>query len=303
MLVVGSIETDEIITQILAGMKDKDLQKKMWAEDEHHEDLQKVLASIRAHEAADFRQAASNTESGSFIVKMKCHKCGKLGHAKKNCKAGEEKVSSKCGFCGGPRKCKMKKCRAYNSKCNTCNQFGHYSNCCTDFTKSWARKTCDVTAVSQVEDDMVESNHIQLNNVSSKKVYRKTTNNAQGKMNNNKAIIHGSRRADVTSGDVDDSKVVHNKANREDVTNEDIDDTNVVRNEPQMAVSSSEDVHDGKVENNEATNNHVIRINHVAANQTAASVVWCPKVGKFVQKASKNYIPLKMEVETLHDVT
>merc|ERR1712082_491342 len=62
---------------------------------------------------------------------MKCHKCGKLGHDQKNCKAGEEKMSSKCGFCGGPRKCKMKKCRAYNSKCNTCNQWGHYSGCCS----------------------------------------------------------------------------------------------------------------------------------------------------------------------------
>ena len=78
-------ETDEIITQILAGMRDKDLQKKMWAEDEHHEDLQKVLATIKSHEAADVRQAASNTESGSFVAKMKCHKCGKMGHAQKNC--------------------------------------------------------------------------------------------------------------------------------------------------------------------------------------------------------------------------
>merc|ERR1712082_536437 len=65
---------------------------------------------------------------------MKCHKCGKLGHDQKNCKAGEEKMSSKCRFCGGSRKCKMKKCRAYNSKCNTCNQFGHYSSCCSGQT-------------------------------------------------------------------------------------------------------------------------------------------------------------------------
>ena len=98
-------ETDEIINQILAGMRDKDLQKKMWAEDEHHEDLQKVLATIKSHEAADVRQAASNNESGSFVAKMKCHKCGKVGHAQKNCKAGEGKtISSKCGFCGGSSK-------------------------------------------------------------------------------------------------------------------------------------------------------------------------------------------------------
>merc|ERR1712082_498121 len=202
MLVVGSIETDEIISQILAGMRDKDLQKKLWAEDEHHEDLQKVLATIRAHEPADVRQAASNTESGAFVTRMKCHKCGKLGHAQKNCKAGEGKMmSSKCGFCGGSNKCKMKKCKAYNSKCNTCSLFGHFSHCCTEFTKSRARKTRDVTAVSQVEDgDKVESNHVRLHNISQEKVYRKTTNNAQGKMNSNKAVIHGSRREDITSG-------------------------------------------------------------------------------------------------------
>merc|ERR1712082_464187 len=53
---------------------------------------------------------------------------------------------------------------------------------------------------------------------------------------------------------------------------------------------------------NEFTNNHVIRINRADTKQSAMSVVWCPKVEKFVQKASKNYVPLKMEVETLHDV-
>merc|ERR1712082_558217 len=255
MLVVGSIETDEIISQILAGMRDKDLKKKLWAEDEHHEDLQKVLATIKSHEAADVCQAASNTESGSFVAKMKCHKCGKLGHAQKNCKAGEGKMmSSKCRFCGGSSKCKMKKCWAYNSKCNTCNLFGHFSNCCTEFTKSRARKTRDVTAVSQVEDNVVESNHIRLQAVSQEK----TSNNAQGKVSDNKAATHGPRRADVTNGDVDDSKVVHNNH------------------------VTSEDVNDSKVKENEVTNNHVIRINRVESHQSAMSVVWCTKVGRFV---------------------
>merc|ERR1712082_298184 len=109
------------------------LQKQLWAEDQHMQDLPALIAKIKAHEAADSRQAASN-ESGSFI-KMKCHKCGKNGHTQRNCKSGEGKMtSSKCGFCGGPSKCKMKKCKAYNIKFNTCSLVGHYSSCCTDFT-------------------------------------------------------------------------------------------------------------------------------------------------------------------------
>ena len=103
--------TDEIINQLIAGMRDKELQKQLWAEDKHLQDLPTVLANIKSHEAADSRQAASNNESGSFVIKIKCHKCGKVGHAQRNCKAGEGKTtSSKCGFCGGSNKCKMKKC-------------------------------------------------------------------------------------------------------------------------------------------------------------------------------------------------
>merc|ERR1712239_119916 len=185
-------------------MRDKDLQKKMWAEDKHHEDLQNVLATIKSHEAADVRQAASNNESGSFVARMKCHKCGKVGHAQKNCKAGEgKKIPSKCGFCGGSNKCKMKKCKAYNSKCNTCNLFGHYSNCCTDFTKARARKTRDVTAVSQVEDNGEESNHIRLQNISQEKI----SNNTQGEVSDNKAATHGPGRDDVISKDVNNDKI------------------------------------------------------------------------------------------------
>ena len=48
----------------------------------------------------------------------------------------------------------------------------------------------------------------------------------------------------------------------------------------------------------------MIRLHHLATTnlQTAASIVWCPKVGKFVQKTSKNHVPLKLEVATLPDV-
>merc|ERR1712239_41636 len=165
----------------------------------------------------------------------------------------------RCGFCGGSNKCKMKKCKAYNSKCNTCNLFGHYSSCCTDFTKAQARKTRHVTTVSQLEDSGEESNHIRLSNISQEKI----SSNTQGEVGDNKAATNGPGRDDVIS---------------EDINNE-------------------------QIEENEATNTHVIRINRVESHQSAMSVVWCPKVGRFVQKASKNYVPLRMEVKTLHDMT
>ena len=131
-------------------MKDKDLQKDLWAKDKKHEDLAKVLATIRAREAADDSQAAFGAESGSAALKkMKCHKCGKWGHHQKDCRGKEEKSSSsKCGFCGGSEKCRMKKCKAYNIKCNSCNLFGHFKSCCTDFTKSRARTDRDKAVIS-----------------------------------------------------------------------------------------------------------------------------------------------------------
>merc|ERR1712239_44962 len=207
---------DEVIQQLLAGMRDKDLQKQLWADDQHMQDLPALLTKIKSHEAADSRQAASNGESGSFIIKMKCHKCGKTGHTQRNCKSGEGKtMSSKCGFCGGPSKCKMKKCKAYNIKCNTCSLFGHYSSCCTDFTKTRARKVRDVTAASAVEDSGEESNHIvRLSNISQEKIssgtqeevsnvelsnvsQEKISNKSQGKGGDNKVTTNRSRGDDA----------------------------------------------------------------------------------------------------------
>ena len=47
----------------------------------------------------------------------------------------------------------------------------------------------------------------------------------------------------------------------------------------------------------------VITINHVNhINQKARSIVWCPKVNRFVQKTWANHEPLNLEVETLHGV-
>ena len=62
-------QEEEIIIQILCRMKDKDLQKDLWTKHEEHEDLAKVLATIRASEAAGDSQAASGSESGSAALK------------------------------------------------------------------------------------------------------------------------------------------------------------------------------------------------------------------------------------------
>merc|ERR1712239_34210 len=198
------INQDEIITQLVTGMRDKDLQRQLWAENKHLQDLPTILAKIKSHEVADSRQAASNSESGSFVIKLKCHKCGKVGHAQRNCKAG-------------------------NIKCNTCNLFGHYSSCCTDFTKSRARKTRDVSAVSTVEVSGEESNTVRLSNVSQEKIssgtqeevsntelsnvsQEKISNRSQGEGGDNRAAIHVPGRDDVISEDVNNTKIEENEA-------------------------------------------------------------------------------------------
>merc|ERR1712082_167028 len=105
---------------------------------------------------------------------------------------------------------------------------------------------------------------------------RQKKKKAVDKMNANKVVMNESKQADVTNNKAD---VINNQANSENVTSEDIN-------------------------NNKAGNHHMLRINHVASHsfQTASAVVWCSKAGKFVQKASKNYVPLKMEVETLREI-
>merc|ERR1712082_107582 len=150
-----------------------------------------------------------------------------------------------------------------------------------DFTKARARKTRDVTTVSAVEGSGEASNHIvRLSNISQEKI----SSGTQGEVSDIRlSNVSQEKISNKTQGEGGDNKAAANRSRRDDVI--------------------SEDVNNNKIEENEATNTHVIRINRVESHQSAMSVVWCPKVGRFVQKASKNYVPLKMEVETLHDVT
>ena len=45
-------------------------------------------------------------------------------------------------------------------------------------------------------------------------------------------------------------------------------------------------------------------INHLPDKtpQTARSIVWCPKVNRFVQKVKANQEPMRLEIKTLHGV-
>ena len=50
--------------------------------------------------------------------------------------------------------------------------------------------------------------------------------------------------------------------------------------------------------------NNIIRLHHIATTipHQVQSIVWCPRINRFTQKLSPNHIPLKVEVETLHNI-
>ena len=113
-----SREEDEILTQILCKMKDKELQKELWRKSEEYNTLDKVLGAIRASEAAAENQmaaasqaASGSVSSGSNVSKRKCYSCDKPGHEAKNCPSRKDPnpkgqiFQLKCGFCGGPKRC------------------------------------------------------------------------------------------------------------------------------------------------------------------------------------------------------
>ena len=86
-------EEDEIMTQLLCNMRDKDLQKELWRKEEAFNTLEKVLGAIRASEAATKNQtAAASQASGSAPSgsrnaqsKMKCFNGDKFRHGARNC--------------------------------------------------------------------------------------------------------------------------------------------------------------------------------------------------------------------------
>ena len=50
--------------------------------------------------------------------------------------------------------------------------------------------------------------------------------------------------------------------------------------------------------------NEVIYLHHLATKpRQARSIVWCSRVNRFVQKVSKNHKPLRLDIETLHDIS
>ena len=79
-----SREEDEILTQILCNMKDKELQKELWRKEESVKTLDEVLGAIRASEAAE-NQSAMASQAPSGFSKMKCYNCDKFSHGSRNC--------------------------------------------------------------------------------------------------------------------------------------------------------------------------------------------------------------------------
>ena len=83
-----SWEEDEIFTQILCKMKDKDLQKELWRKDSINNNLHKVLGAIPVSEVASESQtaAAGQAAYGSNPgQKMRCYSCDRFRHRAKNC--------------------------------------------------------------------------------------------------------------------------------------------------------------------------------------------------------------------------
>ena len=127
-------QADEIRTQILCKMKNKEIQRELWREDKAVSSLEDVLRIIRAGKATHQQQSAlSNQAVAEVRPGIKCFECGKEGHLLSNCPTAckpNPSRSNQCSFCRGPRKCKAKFCKALNNRCRKCKLFGHFDQCC-----------------------------------------------------------------------------------------------------------------------------------------------------------------------------
>ena len=91
-------------------------------------------------------------------------------------------------------------------------------------------------------------------------------------------------------------KVMVNTSNNKKVIKDENLDDNKAFHDNQMGDNDTKIKVGDKKEN-------VINLHHLATKpQQAHSIVWCPRVNRFVQNVSKNHEPLKLEIETLHDI-
>ena len=115
-------EEDEIRTEILCNMKDKEIQRELWREDKAVNSLENVLRILWAGEATHQQLSAlSNQAVAGVHPGKKCFECGKAGHLLANCPTVSKPNparSDQCGFCGGLRKCRAKFCKALNKRCS-----------------------------------------------------------------------------------------------------------------------------------------------------------------------------------------
>ena len=173
-------ETDEIKTQILCNMKNKDLLKELWRRNKDYNTLEEIVDAIRASEAAEDHQNSMVGQTKEPTMVIKCYNCDKLGHKAASCptkKAAEKPASQSlnfgCGFCGGKERCSYKNCRAYKLKCNQCNKFGHVAKCCNTTTRARARDNM-ADKIQWTKEDAEEGvNTLRLNQVKEKKAEKK----------------------------------------------------------------------------------------------------------------------------------
>ena len=106
---------------IIIGIKDKKLQERLLRENDIN--LEKVLSNCRASEASKLQTESihNRVDPPSQSINQDV---SQINHRK-----GSKEIVKQCKFCAGshPRGA----CPAYGKTCNTCQNKGHFSSCCT----------------------------------------------------------------------------------------------------------------------------------------------------------------------------
>ena len=176
--------------------------------------------------------------------------------------------------------------------------------CCSNFSRSKARDQKDSKGL-RVEEDEKDKNAQNINticlfHITTRKEAKKARQRAKKNVKDPEEVV------------INDNKVVGDRISMKDnnkVREVENHVKNVIKNvtDPKEVVINDNKVVGNKIpmeDNNKVVEDdiNVICLHHLATTKPvqAYSIVWCPRVNKFVQKTSKNHKPLKLEVKTLH---